>query len=388
MVFFVLLLVSIAHASTWFGVQKWEPKHVIDVAELYKQSGVAMAPACMAQAVSLIPAHCEMMDEDDKARLSLSIANCHFERTGKRTYPCRADQKIAQCTSSMDDIAYPAYTTFLAQTAWVCQNLQREARDRAAADVLGSVVHVLHDTAGTVSRIGEDVIENANVLHEMKLIAEEGFSEMVQMSKIARSMSNAIDTVSAKQDKLGNNVEGISAQTEVLRSRQEEIANEQAKRLENVVDSLSSKASETLAKIQSIADDQDRISAGQERMRVVQRELQAGLDSVISIQSKVFGGIVGTVWYLEMIALSVFATSTRRTSRARLLLAAGLASIFAIERTGPFYPEEFVPMLRMAFMIYGAISIGYSYFAYHDIKMDTYNLVKRLLKQIEEKGTV
>uniref|UniRef100_A0A1X7UEI2 Uncharacterized protein n=1 Tax=Amphimedon queenslandica TaxID=400682 RepID=A0A1X7UEI2_AMPQE len=101
----------------------------------------AQHSTCWKEALVSLETSCKNLSDTSQSRLALSFANCHLERSGRRTYPCIGGQSIRDCTSPnvMDNFAFQTYTEFFTHSSHMCFYLQstlwRERTERTINDL-------------------------------------------------------------------------------------------------------------------------------------------------------------------------------------------------------------------------------------------------------------
>ena len=101
----------------------------------------AQHSTCWKEALVSLETSCKNLSDTSQSRLALSFANCHLERSGRRTYPCLGGQSIRDCTSPnvMDNFAFQTYTEFFTHSSHMCFYLQstlwRERTERTINDL-------------------------------------------------------------------------------------------------------------------------------------------------------------------------------------------------------------------------------------------------------------
>lgn len=76
---------------------------------------------CFSQAMEHVTSEsCGDMSEEERRRLGLELANCHFEATGRVTYACPKEKLTKECISNMREMPYIVFTQFFQQATQLC----------------------------------------------------------------------------------------------------------------------------------------------------------------------------------------------------------------------------------------------------------------------------
>ena len=113
---------------------------------------------CWEEAVSRLHDGCKHLTDVEQSRLAISFANCHFEKSGLRTYPCVENHSIEQCTRDMAQsvLAFNTYTEFYTHTADICFYLQSKVWQQKTQETINK----LSSTSNMVANQLEDSLTN------------------------------------------------------------------------------------------------------------------------------------------------------------------------------------------------------------------------------------
>lgn len=78
---------------------------------------------CFSKALEHVTSeNCEQMSDTEQRLLGLALANCHFEATGRKSFPCDTTQNEStkECISRMSETAYIIFTQFFQQAVQLC----------------------------------------------------------------------------------------------------------------------------------------------------------------------------------------------------------------------------------------------------------------------------
>ena len=245
--------------------------------KLSEYTTYAESSRCWELALTELNSTCKALTEENQSRLALAFSNCHWERSGRETYPCPADASFRECTCKerMGDSAFVVYTQFFTHTSSMCYYIRSQLwQDK---------------TETTVNRLSETSVEVVSKLDE------------------ALDYHRLLDH---KQDQSLNN---------------QQIILDQDRRIAESLDRTSAKMSESFQEMQDKADQHNLLlddSIG---------KLLRGVESVKWLLSFVLGEVIQleTVWFFVMAFL--VATMVPQFGLSRLVLYAVLAVYVVVE---------------------------------------------------------
>lgn len=96
--------------------------------KLKEYESLAKFSPCWTEALLHLESSCKTMSDHSQSILALSFANCHFERSGRETYPCPDGRSLRECTSrdTMGDSAFQIYTEFFTHASHLCYFIQSQ----------------------------------------------------------------------------------------------------------------------------------------------------------------------------------------------------------------------------------------------------------------------
>ncbi|KAJ7376833.1 hypothetical protein OS493_031981 [Desmophyllum pertusum] len=284
---FILLSSSVAIDSTKINVGKGADFELVSndriqdgKSKLEEFTSNAKSSDCWKTAVEGIEKRCKSLGDIEQSYLAIDFTNCHMSKSGRKIYSCsRGIHSIEQCTGSMDDTTYLAYTTFFAHTANICFYVKSELWQEKTEDTISKLSRTSQDVAVQLEDSAQrqiQVLEKQNVsLQNQKEIIS---NEIYLSETLRNSTSNA---KKAFEDMKQNALEQKAVFTETF----------------------------------------DGVFKSVEKVRKLQSMI---LGEFISLQSVAF--------YIAAVCTCYFLTSTPRTAAARLPLVIGLFVLVSVER--------------------------------------------------------
>lgn len=284
---FILLFYSVAFASASINVGKVADFELISKdrihdgkSKLEEFTANAKSSDCWRKAVEGIEKRCKSLGDIEQSYLAIDFTNCHMSKSGRKIYSCsRETQSIEQCTGSMDDTTYLAYTSFFTHTTNICFYVKSEIWQ-----------HRTENTISKLSRTSQDVAEQLEESAERQFLVLE--KQNVSLENQKEIISNEIHL----SETLRNSTLNAKKAFEDMKQN----ALEQKALFSETFDGFF-KSVEKVRKLQSMI-----------------------LGEFISLQSVAF--------YIAAVCSCYFLTSTPRTAAARLPLFIGLFVLMFIER--------------------------------------------------------
>lgn len=234
---------------------------------------------CWKRAIENLEVGCKKLTDIEQSYLAVDFTNCHLKKSGKRTYNCSRDKSIEECTSSMDDLAFNAYTTFFTHTTNICYYLQSQAWQEKTEDTVSKLSKTSEEVAGQL----ESSLKN----------------QLLVLKHQNQSLQNQKDIIIHEQ-KLSMTLKSSTSE-----ARQS-------------FDEMKTKANEQRA---IFTDTFDGIFKSVESIKQLQAMI---LGEFITLQSLAF--------HFFAICVCYFFTSSPRTANARLGLFIGLLVLIGVER--------------------------------------------------------
>ncbi|KAL9971909.1 hypothetical protein ACROYT_G018130 [Oculina patagonica] len=240
----------------------------------------AKSSDCWKKAVEGIEKRCKSLGDIEQSYLAIDFTNCHMSKSGRKIYSCsRETQSIEQCTGSMDDTTYLAYTTFFTHTANICFYVKSELWQQKTEDTISNLARTSQDVASQLEESAQRqilVLEKQNVSLENQ---KEIISNEIHLTETLRNSTSVAKK--AFEDMKQNALEQKALFSETF----------------------------------------DGVFKSVEKVRKLQSMI---LGEFISLQSVAF--------YIAAVCTCYFLTSTPRTAAARLPLFIGLFLLIFFER--------------------------------------------------------
>lgn len=161
---------------------------------------------CMEDAVAELKGKCSSLraDGDEKARLALRTANCFFEHTGRRTYPCPAQTPVRACIGALSAEAYGVYSSFFLQADALCFRVRERAFQETSAEAINGLYEATHQSAATVKQVLRQSAKMGESLGAMQESLTANFGELSRRAAAATELARETNTLSrSAADALG-----------------------------------------------------------------------------------------------------------------------------------------------------------------------------------------
>lgn len=144
---------------------------------------------CWEVAITRLRNGCKHLTDIEQSRLAIAFANCHFEKSGLKTYPCGKDESIADCTGDMAKsvLAFNTYTEFYTHTSDICFYLQSHIWQQKTEDTINKL--------SSTSNVVADQLEAS--LTNQKRVLEGQMSSLSNQGEILKNeayLRNALKT--------------------------------------------------------------------------------------------------------------------------------------------------------------------------------------------------
>ena len=284
---FILLFRSVAFALAKIDADKGDDFELISKdrvqagkSKLEEFTANAKTSDCWKKAVEGIEKRCRSLGDIEQSYLAIDFTNCHMSKSGRKIYSCsRETQSIEQCTGSMDDTTYLAYTNFFTHTANICFYVKSELWQERTENTISNLARTSQDVA---AQLEESAQRQIQVLERQNISLENQKEIISNEVHLTETLKNSTSLARKAFEDMKQN------------------ALEQNALFSATFDSVF-KSVEKVRKLQSMI-----------------------LGEFISLQSVAF--------YIAAVCTCYFLTSTPRTAAARLPLFVGLFVLIFIER--------------------------------------------------------
>ena len=158
---------------------------------------------CWEEVISRLRVGCKHLTDVEQSRLAIAFANCHFEKSGLRKYPCSENDSIEECTRDMAKsvLAFNTYTEFYTHTSDICFYLQSKVWQQKTEDTINKLSstsnmvanqlevsltnqqQVLEGQESSLSNQGEILKNEAYLKSALKTSAESAKEAFLDMKK-------------------------------------------------------------------------------------------------------------------------------------------------------------------------------------------------------------
>ena len=139
----------------------------------------AKSSDCWKKAVGGIEKRCMTLGDMEQSYLAIDFTNCHLLKSGRRLYSCsRETQSIEECTASMDDTTYLAYTTFFAHTTDICFYVKSELWQARTEETISKLSRTSQQVAAQLEESAQRQIQvfqqqNISLENQKEIISNE-----------------------------------------------------------------------------------------------------------------------------------------------------------------------------------------------------------------------
>lgn len=151
---------------------------------------------CWEEAISRLRDGCKHLTDIEQSRLAIAFANCHFKKSGLKTYPCADNDSIKACTKDMAQsvLAFNTYTEFYTHTSDICFYLQSKVWQQKTEDTVNKL-------SSTSNKVAEQL--EASLINQQKVLEgqKSSLSNQGEILKNEAYLKSALKTSaeSAKQ---------------------------------------------------------------------------------------------------------------------------------------------------------------------------------------------
>ena len=162
---------------------------------------------CWMKAVKELQFKCSEMTDIEQSILAMKFANCHFEKSGLKTYDCTDKSDFQMCTKTMkteDETSFIVYTTFFTHVTDICFYLQSEIWRQKTAETITKLSMTTEDTIEKLDQSLQNqylVLESQNKsLVNQRLILENEETLKTTLEDSTNNAKAAFDHMKEKAD--------------------------------------------------------------------------------------------------------------------------------------------------------------------------------------------
>lgn len=157
---------------------------------------------CWMKAVEELQRKCSQMNDIEQSILAIKFSNCHFEKSGMKTYNCTDKADFQRCTRAMkeeDFTSFLAYTEFFTHVTSICYYLQSEIWRQKTAETISMLSSTTEETIEKLDKslINQDLVlesQNKSLLNQQKILKNE--------EKLKATLENSTESAKAAFDQM------------------------------------------------------------------------------------------------------------------------------------------------------------------------------------------
>lgn len=267
------------------------------------------SPSCWTDInVSMLQEQCNNLDYNNRARIAITITNCHLDLSGRKTIECNTHMDVKQCALAYnnDDVAFSAYTVFFAHVDNICFYLSSSNFKQSTEDAINNLL------SSTIN-----VADNLKTFHEQSIHISDNINQIISSQEQLHTKSSLID---AKLDTSLENEHLLLHEQELVYDHIQILHREHGKMSDNIhIASTQMNAFAT-----NMYENLDRLS-NQERetsthlsllLELISEKVTSVLQFDILILLEIFA-FKSILFYIILFVMTLVFTSFKRTSRAR-----------------------------------------------------------------------
>ena len=182
----VVLLCFTLNAVTCFSLPGREEEERKVLGERKFQEIIKMSEydLCWKKAVLQLKSRCKSLSDIEQSRLAVAFANCHLQKSGRKTYFCDDTMSIKDCTMDMNSIAFQTYTEFFTHTGHICYFLQNLLWQEKAE----SVIFQLSETSSLAVKKLQTSLEHHKNIEKKQNEVLDSFTTMKDLAQKQRDL--------------------------------------------------------------------------------------------------------------------------------------------------------------------------------------------------------
>lgn len=143
---------------------------------------------CWTQALTELENGCKELSDDTQHRLALMFANCFLLKTGRKTYKCKPNDELAECTKHMSSEAYNVYIEFFTHTQNICFFLQAQLWQELTED---SISRLKDNSDFVAQQIEDSSIAQSELLKKQNISIENQEIILQHGSKLQKALRDS-----------------------------------------------------------------------------------------------------------------------------------------------------------------------------------------------------
>eukprot|EP01138_Halocafeteria_seosinensis_P008258 gb/GECG01008439.1/.p1 GENE.gb/GECG01008439.1/~~gb/GECG01008439.1/.p1 ORF type:complete len:608 (+),score=60.66 gb/GECG01008439.1/:1-1824(+) len=173
---------------------------------------------CFSRALQHVSSEsCEQMSDQEQRKLGLALANCHFEATGRQTFPCDAQQgsfSTKECISGMSETAYIIFTQFFQQAVQLCIYIRAESWTQ---EVQKTIDELSQSSAFMNSLLLDQLNAQEAILYQTNVSIANQESLIELQGEAKRTLWGSIESILIRIDSFDGAFQRLDDVTESLR---------------------------------------------------------------------------------------------------------------------------------------------------------------------------
>lgn len=161
---------------------------------------------CWRDALSTLDTTCRNMTDSTQRRLALALTNCHFENSGRETYPCARDMNVKDCISKdiMGDSSFQIFTQFYTHANNLCYYLQSQLWQEQTETTINRLSDTSHETVQKLEQSldyhREMEVRQSQALQNQAVIIEQDSQIAKSLEDTKLNMDRAFQEMSEKAE--------------------------------------------------------------------------------------------------------------------------------------------------------------------------------------------
>lgn len=181
-----LLCLTLNAVSFCFSLpgQEEEERRVLGKQKFQEILRMSESDSCWKNAVSQLKTRCKSLSDIEQSRLAVAFANCHLQKSGRKTYFCDDTMTIKDCTVDMNSLAFQTYTEFFTHTGHICYFLQNLLWQQKAENV----IFELSETSSETVKKLQTSLEHHKAIEKKQNEVLDAFTTMKELAQKQRDL--------------------------------------------------------------------------------------------------------------------------------------------------------------------------------------------------------